>query len=253
MSHQRVSYWFEQIVVVCVWLLLILVCRGKFKKCLELCHHALHLLILFVSDVPNYVEQSSYILVRHYLIPCTVCFQHRLQIWGAVLQTQIVDICIAFYPCDFFALTSLYFTIYLSNLIPYYLSSNTGMLFLFSILELSILYYCMGLDGLKIVGCDIFSITFEPISLLSLLPMCLASLLLTIPNSADAFLFPWVKCTSSSPGAGSLNLLLGVSADAVLMFLFIQSILTFIYDNFVEKVSLPSYWMAIGDISQDCI
>ena len=47
------------------------------------------------------MDQSNSILVCHYLIPYTVCFQQWLQIWGDVLQTQIVDICIDFYPYNF--------------------------------------------------------------------------------------------------------------------------------------------------------
>ena len=52
----------------------------KFKEWLGVCYRDLHLLILFVSDVSNHVEQSNYVMVRHYRIPSTVWFQHRLQI-----------------------------------------------------------------------------------------------------------------------------------------------------------------------------
>ena len=64
---------------------------------------------------------------------------------------------------NFFALTSLYFTIYLSTLILYNLSSRTGTSILFSVVELSVLNYLMGLTGSTIVGCAISSITLEHI------------------------------------------------------------------------------------------
>ena len=95
-----------------------------------------------------------------------------------------------------FALNSLYFTIYFSDFIPYYLSSRTGTSFLISGLELSSLYSQMGSTGSTLLGCAISSIALEPISPLSLLPMGLENLLLVIPNSAAALLFPWVNFTS---------------------------------------------------------
>ena len=82
-------------------MLWILVCRVKFKECLDICHRVLHLFILFVINLLNHVDQSNSVLVRNYHIPSTVCFKQQLHIRGAVLQTQIVDICIDLYPCDF--------------------------------------------------------------------------------------------------------------------------------------------------------
>ena len=134
---------------------------------------------------------------------------------------------------------------YVIGMLHVTLSSSTRTSVSFGGVEFSILYSQMGSTGLTSVGCAIFSINLDPIEPLSLLPICMESFLLKIPNSAASLLFPWVNYTSSSPGVCAVNLIVGVTAAAVFMFLFLLYILTsfsnrLIFDNVVETLSRMS-------------
>ena len=114
----------------------------------------------------------------------------------------------------------------------------------------------MILTDLTIIGCDISYVAFDPIAPLSLLPIYPETLLLTIPNSAAALIFPRVKCTSQIPGVDAVILILGVAA--VFLFLFLLSILALFSNrldcyNDEETLSSPYSWMEIGDSDQDWI
>ena len=134
----------------------------------------------------------------------------------------------------------------LIKLIPVFLIIKNQDISFFGGVEFSIIYSCMCLTDSRIVGCAISSVTVDSIEPLYLLPMCLASLLLTIPNPAAALLLPLLKFTYSITSVDAVNLLLAIKMAAVLLFLFILDVLTSFSnrlncDNVEETLSRPSF------------